>query len=297
MIISRRRTALRELGASLATYALVHSAFRLHIVVNEGVVSEDRLSLRAFDRKGYLHRPMLTVVLEGRARLEQDGMCRWLEAGDVSVLPNKNAVAMRQEGARFESLAVEWDPGTLGARPTEWSVSRLPAEAITRLKPHVRAVAAHGLDGERAAARFAAIVTLLRESGAPLGRAEPGDLVEAVPEPMRVLSGALDATLSDLSRRPMMIDLHRMLGTTPRHLLRLVTAFHASYGFGATGWRDALNRRRLLHGAAMMTARGATSERVAMAVGYGSPAAFWHGLAQAGLPSPGTVPRVVADLV
>jgi hypothetical protein len=297
MILSRRRSTSRELHASLTTHALVHSAFRLHIVANEGVVSEDRLSLQAFDRKGHLGRPVLTVVLEGQARLEYQGVTRWLEPGDLSLLPDKNALVMRQQGSRFESVAIEWEPGTLGVRPGGWQTSRLPSGALERLRPHVRAVTAHGFDGGRAAARFSAIVALLRGAGAPLARIEAGALVESVPEHMGALSRALDATLSNLSGRPMMIDLHRMLGVTPRHLLRLVTSFHGRYGFNATGWRDALHRRRLLLGAAMMTARGATSERVASAMGYGSPAAFWRGLAQAGLPSPGAVPRIVADML
>ncbi|HEY1694244.1 MAG TPA: AraC family transcriptional regulator [Polyangiaceae bacterium] len=297
MIVSRRRTALPELHASLATHALVHSAFRLHVVRNQGVVSEDRLSLRAFERKGHLGRPVLTVVLAGRARLECGGAARWLEPGDVSLAPYKDAIVMRQDGPRFESLALEWEPGTLGARPATWETARLPVGFYEQLRRLVDAVTDASADTALAAARFAAIVSLLRASGAPLGDVPPCALVEDVPEHMGTLSSALDGTLSNLAESPMMVDLDQALGVTPRHLQRLVTAFHERYGFNAGGWRDALNRRRLLIGASMMTARGATTERVALAMGYGSATAFCRALSQAHLPSPSAVSRVVGELL
>jgi AraC-like DNA-binding protein len=301
MIVSRRITAIAELRASLATYALVHSAFRLHVVRNEGVVSEDRLSVQAFDRKGHLGRPVLTVLLEGRARLDCGGRSVWLEAGDVSLLPHKDAVTMRQDGPRrFESLAIEWEPGTLGARPRGWQTSKLPAAVLEALRFQVRVVSRSEPEARHPriqSERFAGIVALLRSSGAPFERIEPGALVDEVPQHMAALSQALDDTLSHLSGGPTMVDLDRALGITPRHLQRLVTAFHERYGFNATTWRDALNRRRLLLGASMMTAGGATTERVATAMGYGSATAFCRALAQARLPSPSRILRVVGDLV
>jgi hypothetical protein len=295
MIVSGRTTAVPSLHASLATVALLHSSFRLHVVRNRNVVSEDRLSLRAFDRKGHLGRPVLTVVLEGRARIECEGAERWLEAGDVSLLHHKDAVVMRQDGESFESLAIEWEPGTLGARPTGWQTGRLPAPVFERLRELAGTVGTS--DVRREASRFAAIVGLLRGSGAPFDSVDAGMLVEPPLQHMAAVARALDATLSDLAAQPMMVDLHRALGVTPRHMQRLVTAFHEHYGFNATTWRDALNRRRLLLGVAMMTAPGATTERTALAMGYGSATAFCRALAQAGLPSPSAVPGVVRGLL
>jgi hypothetical protein len=46
-----------------------------------------------------------------------------------------------------------------------------------------------------------------------------------------------------------------------------------------------------------MTARGATVEEVARAVGYASPTAFARAMADAGLPPPGDVARVVDGLL
>lgn len=297
MIVSRRITAIPALEASLATHALVHSAFRLHVVRNHGVVSEDRLSLRAFERKGHLGRPVLTVVLAGRARIDVGGEARWLTPGELSLVPFKDSVVMRQEGARFESLALEWEPGTLGDRPRAWETARLPVAIIEQLRRLVDAVADPEADQAISAARFSAIVSLLRATGAPFAPTPAGALLEDVPEHMGSLSRALDLTLSRLADSPMMVDLDRALGVTPRHLQRLVTAFHQRYGYNATGWRDALNRRRLLLGAAMMTAPRATTERVALAMGYGSATAFCRALAQARLPSPSAISGTVAGLV
>jgi AraC-like DNA-binding protein len=243
------------------------------------------------------------VVLERHTLLDCEGRSVWLEPGDVSVLPHKDAVGMRQDGSTFESLAIEWEPGTLGARPRGWQTCKLPRGALERLRSHVRAVSGTGPDttdamDTRAAssARFAIIVALLRSWGAPFERVEPGALVDDVPQHMAALSQALDGTLSRLAEGPSMLDLDRALGVTPRHLQRLVASFHERYGFNATTWRDALNRRRLLFGASMMTAGGSTTERVAVAMGYGSATAFCRALAQAGLPSPSAVPRIVREL-
>jgi transcriptional regulator GlxA family with amidase domain len=173
---------------------------------------------------------------------------------------------------------------------------------VERLRSHVRAVSDAGLDARTAdpcasSARFATIVALLRSWGAPFERVGAGALVDDVPHHMTALSRALDATLSRLAEGPTMVDLDHALGVTPRHLQRLVTSFHERYGFNATTWRDALNRRRLLLGASMMTAVGATTERVAIAMGYGSATAFCRALSQARLPSPSSVLRIVDDLV
>jgi hypothetical protein len=45
-----------------------------------------------------------------------------------------------------------------------------------------------------------------------------------------------------------------------------------------------------------MTARGATTESIAEALGYGAPAAFCRALSDVGLVSPGAVAREVANL-
>src|SRR5688500_1424821 len=97
MLVSRRDTRCVQLGARVSTIALLHPGFRVHLVENEGVVAEDAIALRAFDRKGHVGRPALTVLLEGRARLRLEGEEVWLQPGQVACLPHKSGIEMRQE--------------------------------------------------------------------------------------------------------------------------------------------------------------------------------------------------------
>ena len=214
--------------------------------------------------------------------------------GDVVVVPEKGLVSMRQQGPLFHSVAIEWTPGTIGGAALQPTCGRLDGDL-----PEVSRLARTmvGTDQpETAAHLFAEMLALLRGFGAPFEAAESGALIETIPEAIRKLSLALDATLTRLEANPMIVDLHALLGVSPRQLQRLVTAFNARYGFNSSGWRDTLNRRRLLVGATMMTAAGARTEGVAHALGYASPTSFCHALDAAGMPSPGEISRRVDHL-
>lgn len=68
--------------------------------------------------------------------------------------------------------------------------------------------------------------------------------------------------------------------------------FHRYYDFpGGSSWQRILHWWRLLMATTLMTARGATTELVAAALGYGSPRSFCLAMAEAGLPSPGRIAR------
>lgn len=138
---------------------------------------------------------------------------------------------------------------------------------------------------------------MARAAGAPLSSWSADDLDEEVPEAVLRVGRALDETLSNLAGRPMVIDLDRILGLSSRQVQRVVRSFNERFGFNALGWRDTLNRRRTLIGAAMMTAPGATTDAIARAMGYASPAAFCRAMAGASLPSPGNIARHVKALL
>ncbi len=299
MIVSHRRTALEARGAYLETHALVHTTYRVHVVRNDRVVSEDRLLLRAFDRKGALGRPVVTVVLDGAARLEAYDRIEWLGVGRVSAIEAKGAVTMRQSrsGERYEALVIEWDPGSLApARPHGFEVHALAAERLAVVRAAADALASPSIGAERAAAELCAVLDVLREVGLPFVARAPETLVEEVSPQSARLATALDDLLSDLRRRPMAVDLHQVLGLSLRQVNRLVLEFNRRYGFNAVGWRDTRGRRRLMIGATLMTTSGATVEEVARAVGYASATAFARAMARAGLPPPGEVARAVEAL-
>jgi len=298
MLLSHRRAGLAAAGAWVETHAVVHTSYRLHVVENRRVVCDDGLFFGAFDRRGQLGRPVLTVVLSGRARLRTPGAERWLVPGDLAVLHAKGAIEMRQEGDPFRSIALEWDPGTLGgAVPGGLSSGRLAPQDLAKLETAARNVCACGRDASRAPSAIAALLARLRASGIPLDAHEPGALVEPVAPQLVRLSRALDDVLSDLAGNPAGVDLDTALGLSARQVNRLVTTFNARFAFNAAGWRDTRNRRRLMVAAVLLTAPTATTERVTTAVGYAAPTALCHAFAQAGLPSPGSIARAVEHLL
>jgi hypothetical protein len=297
MLLSHRKTSMPSINALIETRALVHTAYRIHVVVRQNVISEDALLLQAFERMGNLKRPMLTVLLEGRARLRACGEERWLAAGDVSLIGDKVGVEMRQEGDSFLTVAVEWEKeflSTLAPRGfTAWKVAR---QHIAELREHAGVLVRHGLRVAEAAESAARLLSVLASAGAPFKPVQTDALVESVPLQMERLSAALDSVLSHLEGGPAAVDLEDALGVGARQVNRLVAEYNQRYGFNASGWRDTRNRRQLLMGATLMTAPGAVAERVAVAVGYGSARAFHRALQVAGLPAPSAIGDAVRSL-
>jgi AraC-like DNA-binding protein len=296
MFLSHRTVVLPEASALLATHAVVHSGYRVHVVVRENVISEDALLSRGFDRRGAKGRPVATVLLEGRARLRLPEGDHWLEPGEICVLESKAPLMMRQEGPRYRSVVCEWEPGVFGERPSaSISVARVPGASLAALAAFAGALGDERADIAGVARELPRLWSTLTALGVPLAGAE-GRLVEPMDEPVLRLARALDALLSNLQGGPMMVDLSEVLGLSARQINRLVLEFNARYGFNASGWRDTRNRWRLLMGATLMTAPGASPDAVARAVGFASAATFSRALANVGLPPPGGIAAAVRAL-
>lgn len=277
MIVSRRRSALRQ-DVFLSTDAFATRSLRLHLVHNAGVVSEDLLSLRAFPRRGFVGRPVATLVLEGAALMRVPEQATWLAPGDLALVAQKADVAMRQsrDGEPYRALVLEWD-GAVEA--TRLPAGRLPLTTILPL-------AARLADRDASTAATWATVQAVVEVFSTL---VPTPTLPATPESVSpetsALAAALDEALSELRQSPMASDLLDALPMSPRQLGRKVPELLREYGFNAEGWRDARNRRRILLGAAFLWADTSVAE-VAEAVGYGSAEAFTHALTGVGLPAP-----------
>jgi hypothetical protein len=300
MFPSHRMVALPEAQATMATHAVVHSAYRIHVVDRERVLVDDALALRGFDRVGAKGRPVATILLQGRALLRVRGEPHWLEPGEMSVVAVKGDIVMRQEPP-YASVVCEWEPGPLGERPeAPFHRQRVAPDrltAIAALAASHRARAAAEESGAPDAFLVVDTWTALREAGVPVAAAGPDALVEPVREPFLRLARALDAAHSNLHGAPMSVDLEAALGLSARQVNRLVQDFNERYGFNSTGWRDTRNRWRLLVGASLLTAPGATAEAVARAVGFASGATFSRALTNAGFPPPGEIPAAVRALV
>lgn len=297
MFLSHRTVALPEANARLATHAVVHSGYRVHAVFRENVTSEDALLVRAFDRRGAVGRPVATVLLEGEARMRVPGHDRELEPGALCVLASKANVVMRQEGPRYLSVVIEWAEGRFGDRPAEAiTVSRAGEAALEALRSFTSRIASAGDDIDGIARALVPVWQAFRALGVPLADPARARLTEPVEPAILRLSHALDALQSNLSGVPMMVDLEVALGLSSRQINRVVQEFNERYGFNASGWRDTRNRWRLMMGATLMTAPGATADAVARAVGFASAATFSRALANAGFPPPGEIAAAVMAL-
>ena len=290
-IWSTRTTAIESLGARFSTAALVSAEARLHAVDNAAVTSEDALSLRAFARRGHLARPVVTVVLDGRARVSLDGAHHWLAPGDALAMPQKAAVVMRQEGARYASLVCECDAARHAAPPDRARPLRLAARDLDAAHAAFDAVRERRRDD----GALDAWGEVLGAQGLPVGRLA-GAFDDADDPQLQRLSDALDRLLSDLASERLKGSVESQMGLSVRHFQRVVVEFHQRFGFNAEGWIDARNRRRLLLGAGFMTAPGAGAEAVGRAMGFASASAFSKALVNAGLPRPGAVAAAVAAL-
>ena len=276
MIRSSRRVEAAKLHAYLSNVALVHTQCRLHAVDNARVVNEDLLLERGFVRAGGVARPVMTILLDGVARVSAYGEHHWLEPGDVLVVAAKQEVHMRQAGESYASIAFEWAPPFLEApraRVKRSKIDLAEARAVWSAARDERSTPTHGVSR---------LLDLL-------GKKPSGSLDERVPERAQDLTRALDEALSALAKQPMMGDLSDRLGVSTRQLNRIVKDYNETYGFNATGWIDTRNRRRLLIGATLMTAPKATASYVARIVGYRSATAFARALGLAGLPPPSEI--------
>jgi hypothetical protein len=146
-------------------------------------------------------------------------------------------------------------------------------------------------------AEVAELFSVFASLGIVAERPGVGDLV-MVPSPRVARVGdAIDGVLSRAGARPMVVDLMRALSCSERQARYLVGEYVDAYALqGATEWRTLVNVWTTFLAGVLMTAHGATTEGVAGLLGYGSPNALCHALTNAGLPSPGEMRRMVAQL-
>jgi hypothetical protein len=292
VLTSRRALDVPELGARVSTYGILHARYRLHAVENRRVVCEDAALVPAFERCGHGGRPVATLLVDGAARVRAHDKAEDLAPGDVLAMDAKDAIVMRQEGARYAALAFEWDPDWLGARPAAFTRARVDHATLAELD----AIALRMAAGASTAAMVVRVVEVLRAGGVDVRIPSEDECVEEVSDKTAALAAALDDMLSNLDEQPMITDLERRLGVTSRQVNRIVASYNKRYGFNAVGWSDARSRRRLFVGFALMTVPGATAELVAHAVGYRAPSAFSNALKEAGLTAPSAVAKAVAAL-
>lgn len=293
MLRSYRSLFAPDLNAHHSVTAILHPSLRLHFVDCHNVINEDRLIARGFPRINITGRPTLTLLLDGEARIDRDGRSQWLTRAEPLLMDDKLLLHMRQSGAPYRALALEWQDGFLGPRPAAFT--RLPTLSFDMLAEIERCVIAMSQPTSDLRATVAAFIALMRSAGADLTLPERA----RDDEPERAeaqLTDALDRLLSDLRSQPMTTDLESATGLSGRQLQRVISEYHNRYGFNASQWIDARNRRRLMMALSFLCAPGATVPFVAALVGYQSTTALARAMNLAGYPPPSQVSAMVSAL-
>lgn len=298
MLVSIRSLEVPELGASLRRQQLRHRHLTCKLVEARGVVMDDLLLAPTSIPTSVPGWPVVTVVLHGKGVVRADGYGSEAVPRElVWTPPGLDYRGRGGEGGTILVLLLQWDPAVFGGAGESADSARLRATDFDRLRGGVAEALAAGYDGARAAVALERICTALRALGLMDARPTAGDLFVPVDGAVERAGRAVDALLSNLHGMPGTLDLHQRLGRSAAHTRRLVTAYaDALRAQGATSWRDMLHSWRLYMGASLMTAKRATTERVASALGYRSPAAFCHAFALAGMPSPGAIRSLARKL-
>ncbi|MBL8625154.1 MAG: hypothetical protein JNK64_27840 [Myxococcales bacterium] len=293
MLSFRRATWAPALAAGRGAYFLLHPALRVYVVASHGLTHEKRLYAGTTLAHAPGRRQLAQLVLDGALRLGDGAATRWLGPGELSLQP-RSLPDERWQGARFAALVVEWTPAP-GAIVPRWTTGALAPALVAWSRAWSEALIAAPPATADAARATAALLDRWRAAGVPLPALDAAALAPPVPPAIRTLATALGDALSDLAARPMLVDLEARCARSGRHLRRELADFDRYYGFpGGTSWHRVSRWWRLSMATCLMTARGATTEGVAAALGYGSPQAFCLAMAHAGLPSPGQVAAAAA---
>ncbi len=287
MLWSVRSTRLAEAPCALETHALLGTRARVHAFNLEGLVSEDLLHLEAFRRVGRLERPVAAFLLEGTAVVRVGTRRHEIAPGQAFFLDSRAAFSMRQEGPCYRSVVAEWDrdPGPARRRPfSAWTMEGSVRARMVALWEGLRSAPALRPTSRQVWAELDAALgarNIERPGAAAFGGA-------ARPAHARV-AAAVDAVIADLAHDPMQVDIEALTGLSSRHLRRLVQALHETYGYNATTWRDARNRRRLMMAVALLGVGPHRARDVSRWVGYRTPQTMARAFSIAGYPPPSQI--------
>lgn len=297
MIVSRRFFSWAEVV--IQRWLIRHPSFLVKIVATKGICSEDRLWERARLWSVVPDWPCVGIPITGHGVMRDGGSAVEMGRGHIGFLTRGSDFRARTEPAAAFGVFVQWDPNVFGA-PNPSALTRAPIDAVdlARVSAALEAITAPDVPHEILAANICELFKVLRALGVFTERPEMGELVTPPPQPrLHRVGRAIDGVLSRAGTRPMVVDLSQALHCSERQARYLVREYVDAYALqGATEWRTLVNVWTTYLAGLLMTAPGATTERVAGLLGYGSPAAFCHALTNAGLPSPGEMRRIVSDL-
>lgn len=292
MLLSRRIRNVALLDARMEDHNVYHSKFRVGVEIRRGVTRDWALWPESLRRGHESRRSSAIISLTDGLGIRSLGRERLLRRGECLLDLRKHCWGVREED-RAISLVVEWEPGHFGRSiDTSFETLRISPRGLEALQRAAATIAGTRSSIElRQAVRD--VFAVLRSHGVPLHLPPESAFVEAVPEHEVVLARIIDRALSHRGDRVGMVDLEDLSGWSERSLRRHLRQYLRKYHFNALAWRELYRRWRLSTGLALMGAAKATTESVAEYLGYSSPTAFCRAFASAGLPSPGSIRRLL----
>jgi AraC-like DNA-binding protein len=282
-----RTLEVPELGARHQRVQLRTAALRVGIERSVRVASVFGVLDRGARFSHLMSRPCVTVLLEGRGRLDEGGRRCSVEAGSLVLSDQRAGGTEAYAGEVVRWLVLDWDPEVMGARfAGPASITRLPPRLVQRLARAAERLA--GLDGATASAD---IVDLLRAQGLAFERARGADLAAQSTAAERRLVHVVNERLALLAQHPAIDEVAGDLGVSVRHVHRSMAAAAQRHAMPWTSWRAELHRSRILAALRLLSVPRASTEGVARFTGFRSASALCHAFDDAGLPSPGTFVR------
>jgi hypothetical protein len=296
MIVSRRFFTWSDVV--IRRWLLRDPTFLVKVVETRGVCSDDRLWERAKLWSVVPHWPCVGVPIQGHGMMLSEGAALEMRRGYIGTIDRGETFRARTEPEAAFGVFLQWDPAVYG-KPGTSSLMReaIDPRDLSRIGQALRGIIHPQATHDTLLGNVGELFKIFGSLGIMDGERSPREVV--IPPPPRVerIGRAIDGVLSRAGTRPMVVDLTRALDCSERQARYLVSEYVGAYALqGVTEWRTLVNVWTTYLAGLLMTAPGATTERVAALLGYGSPNAFCHALTNAGLPSPGEMRRIVADL-
>jgi len=285
-----RQVGLSGLDARRGYVCIRRPGLRFYVIETIGLTVESRIfvaSPHLWPDSG--DRPVavghLSIPLEGTYLARRSGTERMHERRFVAVDPT-SIFDERWQGPRFRMLCVEW--GLIHGRPIT-SPSDLVLSALddARLGAFADAIGDGTIDDDATRA----VVELLRAIGVPLARLD-ATLSTSAPAGAIETARTLTSLHTHLDSHPDLSDVETELGVSSRQFRRRLHAHPEWSVLPIPSWRTSMRRMRVRLAPAFATARGATVERIAAALGYRSASALLYALDAEGAPSPALARRV-----
>jgi hypothetical protein len=296
MIVSRRFFSWNDVV--IKRWLIRHPSFLIKVVGSRGVCSEDRLWERAKLWAVVPDWPCVGLPLRGHGVMRAGDAAMPMQRGFLGWVRRGSDFRARTEPTDGFAVFVQWDPNVFGeGSEVPIARERIDPRDLERFSTIASAISAPDATHATIAANISEMFQLLGARGMFNSRPPMADLLRTPPPRLLHVGTAIDTVLSRSGSRPMVVDLSGALGCSERQARYLVREYADAYALqGAREWRTLVNVWTTYLAGLLMTAKNATTERVAALLGYGSPNALCHALTNAGLPSPGEMRRIVHEL-